>query len=244
MTEEHIPVVPNIGTQKRTKRNIFSEDNIEGMSLPRKKIGILDIETQKTDEETAAKKESGSISWLFIVLIVVIIILLLTIIYYVVTKNSNKGMVIHPEVVRPMAYPSSQHMHKGNVASNAHHKVLEKVPNGPGSGSGTQHAEIARHQLYVEPTEEELNAALTQAQSKRELEEKYIEEISIDGDNVESKKQNSVNFTDMEKNMEKNIDENIENLIYDGEFGDDDGNINKVDPKEIDEFHKQVINYE
>ncbi len=203
MTDTHIPVVPNIGAHKKTKRSIFENDAEDVPPLSRKKIDILDIETQKTDEETAAKKEGGSISWILIVLIIVIIILLIAIIFYVFSKNSNRGDAIHPEIVRPMTFATAQHVHR---MTNNQEPAQNTQSNGP-----------ARHQLYVEPTKEELNATLSRAQGAKELNDEETQEIiSSPIDDAKPKHDDDSNVINITE-----IDENIESLIYEDEFNND-----------------------
>lgn len=303
MEEPHIPVIPNINSQtnsnshaninsqanKKSRRNIFdSERDPEQQTIPRKKIDILDIETQKTNEELSSKKEDSSLSWIIVALVVVVIILLIAITYYILTKNSAKlASPIPPDIVKPnpiqyqmaqmaqqmRAHPDMRpgdmrpgdmrqdsgyqgYMHANGARTDDTH--LNMQPNMHSNGvhaddvqfvrpaetntargvlSNIQNQAHSTHRpkMYVEPTRDELDEVLEQAQNRKsEISPDDIDEVSNEFDRE----------ADNEATIDNTISKNIENLIFDEDFSDDNGNINYINPNEIDEFHNQVINDE
>jgi hypothetical protein len=246
MEETHIPIIPNINTtqSKKQRRNIFDgekDSNIADVPyIPRKKIDILDLETQKTNEELSSKKEDNGLSWVIIALVIVVIILLIAITYYILAKNSDKATPIPLDVLKPnpihnqMSQMAQQMQHPPMQHSPMQHPPMQHSPmqHPPMQHPHVQHPPMqqdevdinkpitSRPKIYVEPTGDELDDVLERVQNMKN------EENPID---------------DKETTY---INQNIENLIYDEDFSDDNGNINYVDPNEINEFHNQAISDE
>ncbi len=226
MEEPHIRIIPNIGRNADTKRrNIFEETSSENVRhdeippLQRKKIDILNIETQKTNEEFAEKKEVSVFTWLVIALVVVVVILLIFVIYYTLTKNSNDANLaaLH-KIVEPTINP----IHRAVYSSGA---VSQEQPSQQQYHQKQSSEE--RHQLYVDPTEEELDRALQRANN-------------IKNDNLE--KVDKVDKKDEKDEKYIQMSEHIERLIIDEEIDDnDDFDVNRVEQSEIEQFHTSVI---
>ncbi len=149
MEARHIPIIPNIKKKQQKKNNIFDGDKDPDVQhILKKKVEILDLETEPTEEELSSIKENkSSVSWIIIALVIVVILLLVAVTYFILTKNGKAIEEIPPDIIRPWTPSNNTNKHapkNNNIVPQTTDKTIPQ-------------------NNFIEPTEEELDNALERA---------------------------------------------------------------------------------
>ncbi len=229
---EHIPVRPNInsGELKRKSKNIF-EDNKDPdvQRILKKKIDVLDMETQLTKEESSSKKsEEDSSPWLIISLIIIVIILIIAIIYYVLKQNKIEP--IPENIITPNAlYLQQQALQDQLLREQLMRHQMQPNQSQPNQSQPNQSQPNQSQPNQPQPNQSQPNQPQP---TKKEL-DSVLDRLNLD---MESEK----NLDPLQNVV---LDEHTENLILDEEYDIDNG-LNYGDANAISEFQHQILDDE